>query len=116
MRAPPVHGELDARWHIEPDRQEQLQPRGAAAFALGQVDAHRRLAGLERTADRGAACHLRAARLEAELLPVAIFDAAGLALTARGEFVRHGLCGLLRRRRFNHGQGEGDAEENVQPS
>src|SRR6478752_10683586 len=106
VRSPLVHGKLDAGRHVEPDRQKQLQPCVAVAFALGQVDAHCRLTGLKRAADRGAAYHLCAARLEAELLPVSIFDAAGLALAAGGEFVRRGFCGLLRKRPLNWRQGE----------
>ena len=35
-----VDGELDSGRDIKPDRNENLQPRGAVAFALGHVDVH----------------------------------------------------------------------------
>ena len=49
-------------------------------------------------------------------MPVAIFDGARFALATRGELVRRGFGGLLCERRVAHGQAEGEAKADAQPS
>jgi hypothetical protein len=61
--------------------------RLAVAFTLDQVGAHRSLTGVPGAGDGGAAYHVRARRLEAEFLPIAVFDLANrAALAARCHF------------------------------
>ena len=82
-----VDGELDAGSKVHSDRDEDLHPRLSFTFALDQIGTNRGLAGVKIAGDAGAANLVGAGRLEAEFLPISIFDLARqTALSACDDF------------------------------
>jgi hypothetical protein len=98
LRAALVDCQLGWLLQIHADGNEQLQPRGAVAVTLDQVETHSGLAGRKLARDRRPAQRGRTARLEAELLPVSVGDVLGFALPAGRDFGGFRLARLLLRR------------------